>query len=82
MYYEEKLINGILSYRTHPDDPWQEISKEKLSKDLLRKDREIKRKDKAIEEALNQLYVDMDGIGSLFVARQILQEALSEERTE
>ena len=22
MYYEEKLINGVLHYRTHPKDDW------------------------------------------------------------
>jgi len=22
MYYEEKIINGVLSYRSHPKDDW------------------------------------------------------------
>ena len=30
MYYEEKVINGKLMYRTHPDGDWSEVSYEDL----------------------------------------------------
>jgi len=32
MYYEEKMINGILHYRTSPNDEFEEYSKEALSR--------------------------------------------------
>jgi predicted KAP-like P-loop ATPase len=38
---------------------------------------EIERKDKLIEEAFNQLFVDQDGIGSISDARRLLNQVLS-----
>lgn len=31
MYYEEKIIDGVLHYRNLPDAEWKEMSKEKLT---------------------------------------------------
>jgi hypothetical protein len=31
MYYEEKIINGVLCYRHSPNDAWTECSKEELT---------------------------------------------------
>ena len=31
MYYEEKIINGVLMCRKHPDGQWQQVSIELLS---------------------------------------------------
>ena len=31
MYYEEKVVDGILCYRYDPDDGWTEFSKEVLT---------------------------------------------------
>ena len=36
MYYEEKVINGILFYRTDPDKEWIEMSKEDLTARYIR----------------------------------------------
>ena len=31
MYYEEKIVNGVLCFRTTPNTPFVEFSKEKLT---------------------------------------------------
>jgi hypothetical protein len=36
MYYEEKVINGILHYRTHPKGKFQPKSLESLTMEILR----------------------------------------------
>jgi hypothetical protein len=35
MYYEEKLIGGILMCRTSPSGDWRQCSIEKMSKDII-----------------------------------------------
>jgi hypothetical protein len=35
MYYEEKVINGVLCWRGLPTDTWQECSSRELTKRLL-----------------------------------------------
>lgn len=35
MYYEEKVINGVLCYRGTPDGEWTEFSKQTLTKRLM-----------------------------------------------
>mgnify|MGYP003692044225 CR=1 FL=1 len=35
MYYAEKIINGVLHYRTHPRGKWREISPLKLTQKIL-----------------------------------------------
>jgi len=35
MYYQEKIINGILCYRHYPNDNWEEFSKEQLTQKLI-----------------------------------------------
>lgn len=35
MYYEEKLINGVLMYRTEPNGNWQQCSIEKMGERIL-----------------------------------------------
>jgi len=32
MYYEEKMINGVMHYRSHPDDEFTPYTLEELSK--------------------------------------------------
>ena len=46
MYYEEKIINGILCYRCYPDGEWRELSK----KDLTNQINKLKEKLKEQEE--------------------------------
>ena len=43
MYYEEKVINGILYYRTTPTSPWIQVSPKRLTEMLLetRKERMV-----------------------------------------
>lgn len=36
MYYEEKVINGVLCWRGLPTDTWQECSSRELTNRLLR----------------------------------------------
>lgn len=31
MYYSEKMIDGVLHYRTHPNEKWKPMSLEQLS---------------------------------------------------
>lgn len=35
MYYEEKMINGVLMFRTTPSGDWQQCSIEKLSASIV-----------------------------------------------
>lgn len=43
MYYEEKVINGLLYYKTTPNGPWIQMSPERLTELLLaaRKERMV-----------------------------------------
>ena len=34
MYYEEKIVNGVLCFRTTPHTPFVEFSKEKLTEKI------------------------------------------------
>jgi len=43
MYYEEKVINGILCYRFSPDAEWKEFTAEKLTMRLLKSEQENNR---------------------------------------
>lgn len=36
MYHEEKVINGILCYRSTPNGEWEEYSKEWMTKIILK----------------------------------------------
>ena len=35
MYYAEKVINGLLYYKTTPNGPWVQMSPERLTEMLL-----------------------------------------------
>jgi len=35
MFYEQKVINGVLHYRTIPDAEWMEMSKAMLTSKLM-----------------------------------------------
>lgn len=50
MYYEEKIINNILCYRTAPDGEWHEVSKEKLTSDYIERGKTISRLQREIEK--------------------------------
>lgn len=43
MYYEEKIINGVLHFRSTPKGPWEAVSPERLTEMLLdaRKERMV-----------------------------------------
>lgn len=43
MYYEEKIIRGVLHFRTNPNDLWEEVSSERLTEMLVeaRKERMV-----------------------------------------
>lgn len=36
MYYQEKVINGIICSKTTPNGEWKELSKEQLTQRILR----------------------------------------------
>lgn len=35
MWYEERIINGVLCFRGTPNGDWHEFTKESLTKDLI-----------------------------------------------
>lgn len=35
MHYEEKVIEGVLYYREHPEGDWRQVSSVKMTADLL-----------------------------------------------
>lgn len=35
MYYQERVINGVMHYRTGPDDDWQRMTDQQLTDRLL-----------------------------------------------
>ena len=35
MYYEEEIINGALSYRSHPEGAWIEFTPSELTRRVL-----------------------------------------------
>ena len=41
MYYEEKIINGVLMYRNTPKGDWQQCSIEKMSTRLVALQNEV-----------------------------------------
>ena len=43
MYYEEKMINGLLRYRTTPDGDWCQCGIEKISERLVKAEGKIKK---------------------------------------
>lgn len=42
MFYEERLINGVLMFKSSPGSEWEPLSHAELSKRLVAKDAEIK----------------------------------------
>jgi len=36
MYYMEKVINGILMFKSFPDGPWKMVHPEKITKRMLK----------------------------------------------
>lgn len=55
MYYEEKIINGVLMYKNHPDGNWHQYSDTEMSERIVVQRAEIRRLNKIlmnIEESL------------------------------
>jgi len=50
MYYKEKIINGILHYKTTPEGEWKEVSKETLSKRLQEAETKVLKLTEIIEK--------------------------------
>lgn len=50
MYYEEKIIEGILHYRTDPNGEWHPMSAERLTGYVSRIQSDLEEKNKIIEE--------------------------------
>lgn len=51
MYYEEAVINGVLSFRTTPHTPFVEFSKEKLTERISQLEQKLQlQKESAIKE--------------------------------
>lgn len=42
MYYEEKIINGVLCHRSTPDGEWVQFTSEQLSAMLIIRQEELK----------------------------------------
>ncbi len=42
MYYEEKVINGVLCFRTMPNTPFVEFSKERLTTKIAELEQKLK----------------------------------------
>lgn len=51
MYYEEKIINGVLMYRTKPDGDWHQYSIEVMSKIIVDNKAEITQLKEKLAEA-------------------------------
>lgn len=51
MYHEEKIINGVLCYRTTPDSEFREYTKEQLTTIFI----EMQRFEKEVEKLKNRL---------------------------
>ena len=57
MYYEEKIINGMLHYRSNPNGPWVQMSPERLTEMLVeaRKERMVfQEKLEGLSEAVSE----------------------------
>ena len=53
MYYEEKIINGVLCCRTTPDGIWQPFTLEELSTRLEAKEKECEKLKSLLGEVRN-----------------------------
>ncbi len=42
MYYEEKIINGVLMYRSMPDGKWMQCSIEKMGQRIVELEKRVK----------------------------------------
>ena len=51
MYYAEKVINGLLYYKTTPNGPWVQMSPERLTEMLL----EARKERMAFQEKVDTL---------------------------
>ncbi len=51
MYYEEKIIRGVLHFRTNPNDLWEEVSSERLTEMLV----EARKERMALQEKADTL---------------------------
>lgn len=54
MYYQEKMINGVLHYRNTPHGEWVKLSPEVLSKRVLRAEKEATMAKNLIGELYDQ----------------------------
>lgn len=62
MFYEEKLINGLLMFRGTPDGDWMQLSIEKLSLRVVEAEVSVKimqeRWDQVIKDVREQAYLN------------------------
>jgi len=62
MFYEEKIINGVLMYRTTPDGDWQQCSIEKMGQRIVELQAEVaginNAFDSAVRKATERGYLD------------------------
>ena len=72
MYQEEKVINGILHYRTHPSGEWIMYSEKQLTEKLAKKDaviisqaKELESHEQRWEEARKLLVKAENALGAL-----------------
>jgi len=55
MYYAEKMIDGILHYKTTPDGDWNPMSIQELSRRVVKAERECQEMGERLVELDNEL---------------------------
>ena len=76
MYYEEKIIDGVLCYRLKPDGSWVPLSTEELLRRFshaMADSRKLKAENERLKESLRQISKEGDGWAEM---QDIAQEAL------
>jgi len=57
MYYEEKIINGVLSFRHGPNDDWTAFTLEEMAKKWEQQKQDFKVKQQAVVRAIGMGYL-------------------------
>lgn len=55
MYYEEKVIKGVLHFRTNPKGEWQQMSPEQLTEKVELLQQRLRNVDEALSEFLERM---------------------------
>ena len=58
MYYEEKLINGVLMCRTNPSGDWRQCSIEKMSAKIVELKANLAIAEKLLDDKAHAYYMD------------------------